>query len=84
MTKWVVYGYRTTGLILPGQKQNLGRAGVHAEHLTSAEQAVLFLTRQVVKFGANVHAVVVELPNDVDDCDRKVIHRAGNGKAWWE
>jgi hypothetical protein len=45
--------------------------------------AVAFVMKEYIKYGDAVDAVVVEMTRDAHGC-RKVIHRVGQGKAWWE
>jgi len=77
---WTVYGRRRTGVDGTGKVLT---AGVHADRLPTRDMAVAFVMKEYIKYGDAVDAVVVEMTRDAHGC-RKVIHRVGQGKAWWE
>ena len=79
LTRWTVYGRRRADV-----RGKPVSAGVHAEKLDSLDAAMLFLTSEMVR-GGHVEAVIVQLDIGVDDPHmRRVVHRVGEGRAWWE
>lgn len=82
LTRWTVYGRLRTGVNLDGR---VTTRGFHAEKLTSMEAAVHYVMSGFITHGAALDAVVVELKYGEDKHEeRTVIHRVGQGKAWWE
>lgn len=43
----------------------------------------MFIMRLYMKYGEALDAVVVEMEADLPG-QRRVIHRVGQGRAWWE
>jgi hypothetical protein len=60
-------------------------APVHAEKLEARDLAIAFVMKLYMQYGETMDVVVVELLNGMDvNGERKVIHRIGQGKSWWE
>lgn len=74
-----VYGLRRTGVDGTGK---VITAGVHAERMTKAE-AMKFAMNVYLQYGDAVSCVVVAMTKDQHG-SRKVVHRIGGGKSWWE
>lgn len=79
-TTWTVYGRRRTGVNAEGR---VITAGVHADRLPNRDDAIAFIVGLYMKYGDAVDAVVVEMERD-ENGHRRVIHRVGQGRAWWE
>ena len=82
LTRWTVYGRRRVSVDLSGR---IVTAGFHADRLISHEAAIHMCMSGYLKYGDALDAVVVELLYGHDKHDeRRVIHRVGQGRSWWE
>lgn len=85
LDRFTVYGRRRTGRL--GSDGRALTAGVHADRLLTYDMAASFLVNVCMQHGGehNIDAVIVRLVKNVDNAaTNQVVHRVGQGKAWWE